>query len=545
MRFEFIKVVIKNFLSFGNTPTELILNEDAITSVSAANGLGKTALAIDSIFFGLFGKTYRDLTKDQIVNSINMKDCLVDLHLTQGGKSIEIKRGISPDIFNVFIDGQSMWDDLRVIDRQKALEKYLGIDRRTVENQILISEKSEPFMAMDGPTRKAFVEKMLNIEIFDDIHRLVKEEVKRLKPKVSEMEIKVRSKKEMLDRLIAVRSEQSDGYDPKEAETLKERIEKGSEVTKVLRTKAEEARDAYNLVKGEFDVLEREYSKCEGKLESLRRALDKANEPNATCSVCGQTLPDGDNGHLVEELEAAERELKSFAIETAREKMETLRADASGCIEKYKIADERLTGLKDELASLEKKKPSETIDDQILEVTGEYDEIMSEKEKLDEEYADALELDKVLKSGVAKAPLISEYIPFFNLKVNEHLEALGLPILLELDPSFKENIRSRFRQNFTYSSFSTGQQARINFAILLTWREISEKISSVSSNLLIIDEFGSKLDEAGIVAIPKLLSALTETNTICITPKTPIGEYDRKLKIKTVSNFSIVEEEKA
>ena len=541
MHFEFVRVVVKNFLSYGNTPTELVLNKDKLTSVSAMNGLGKTALTIDAIFFGLFGKTYRPLNKDQIVNSINMKDCQVGLDILQGGKKIEIKRAISPDAFNVFIDGESIWEDLRAPDRQKALEKFLGIERRTVENQILISEDSEPFMAMDGPTRKAFVEKMLNIEVFDDIHRLVKEETKKIKPKVTEIETKVRSKKEMLDRLINVRKDQSEGYDEKLVQELQARIEKGETVISALRERAELEKANYEIVKAEFDNLEREYGICEGRLRSLHKNRDSAIG-GGTCSACGQSIPEGDTSHIDAEIEAVSAELKSYAIESARTKTEDLRSEVAGTIKKYNEAKERLDGIRQELRVVEAKKPSETIDDQIIEVSGEYDALMTEKEDLDEQYADVLELDKVLKSGVAKAPLISEYIPFFNLKVNEYLDALGLPILLELDPSFKETVRSRFRQNFSYDSFSTGQKARINFAILMTWRDISMKLSSVSSNLLILDEFGSKLDDSGVEAVSKFLLEVEGTNTICITPRDPVGEFDRQIKIKSVSNFSIVEE---
>ena len=541
MYFEFNRAVVKNFLSFGNTPTELVLDQHPLTAVYAENGTGKTALTIDAIFFGLFGKPYRDLTKDQIVNSINMKDCAVSLDLTQGGKKVEIKRGISPDVFNVFIDGESKWEDLRVLDRQKELEKFLGIDRRSVENQILISEKSEPFMAMDGPTRKAFVEKMLNIEVFDDIHRLVKEETKAIKPKVAEITTKVSSKKEMLDRLIAVRKDQSEGYDEAEVVTLNERIAKGQDVVDKLRERAEAGKSNYQLLKEEFDNLEREYGKVEARLEGLNRSLSSA-KGGGSCHACGQDIPEGDTSHIDSEIAKANEELASYAIDGARTKIYDLRSEVSAGIDKYTTAKERLDGLRDDLRKLESKKPSDTIDDQIVEVAGEYDELMVKKEALDEQYADILELDKVLKSGVAKAPLISEYIPFFNLKVNEYLEALGLPILLELDPAFKETVRSRFRTNFSYSSFSTGQQARINFAILMTWRDISSKLSSVSSNLLIIDEFGSKLDDAGIEAVSNLLGELENTNTICITPREPTGDFNRKLFIKTVSNFAIVEE---
>lgn len=540
MHFEFVKATVKNFLSFGNTPTVLELNQHKITSVQAENGSGKTALTIDAIFFGLFGKTYRDLNKDQIVNSINMKDTYVGLDLTQGGKSIEIKRTISPDVFNVFIDGETMWDDLRVLDRQKALEKYLGIDRRTVENQILISEKSEPFMAMDGPTRKAFVEKMLNIEVFDDIHRLVKEETKKIKPKVTEAITKATSKKEMLDRLIAVRKDQSEGYDEAEVEALKERITKGETVVAALRERAEKEKAGYEIVKGANDTLEREYGICEARLNGLRKNRAEAIG-GGTCSACGQAIPEGDTSHIDQEIETVTAELASYAIDGSRSKTEALREEVAGTIRKYNDAKERLEGLRSDLRDLEAKKPSETIDQQIIEVAEEYDNLMVVKEELDEQYADVMELDKVLKSGTAKAPLISEYIPFFNLKVNEYLEALGLPILLELDPAFKETVRSRFRQNFTYQSFSTGQQARINFAILMTWRDISSKLSSVSSNLLIIDEFGSKLDDAGIEAVSNFLANIENTNAICITPRETIGEFDRTIKIKTVSNFSVID----
>lgn len=540
----FISNTVKNFLAFGNSKTELILDKHPLTSIVAQNGSGKTAIAIDAIFFGLFGETYRDLKKDQIINSVNMKDCLVETKLLFNGRDeVEIIRGISPDVFNVFINGDSMWDDLNKVGRQKALEKYLNITKKTIANQVLISETSEPFMKMDGPTRKEFVEKMLNIEVFDDIHRQVKEEVKSLKPKVAEKEIELRSKREMQDRLLSVRKEQASGYDPLEVQALQERIAKGEKVVANYRSDAEEAKSDYDSAKENLSSIEQICTRIKWEINSLQNDIDKRNSSDGVCSACGQPLPDGeDHSHDEEErLEKLKDELETHDLENLQIAFGIKKDEAQAIVDRYKNAVEKLDGLKSDLADMERKKPSETIDDQILEVTTEYDDLMASKEALDEEYADLLDIDKVLKSGVAKAPLISEYIPFFNLQVNKYLEMLGLPILLELDSSFKESVRSRFRQNFTYDSFSTGQQSRINFAIMMTWRDVSQKLSSVSSNLLIIDEFGSKLDDEGVEAVAKVLSELEGTNTICIGPRELIGEYDRKLKIKTVSNFAVME----
>ncbi|QIW87729.1 recombination endonuclease subunit [Agrobacterium phage OLIVR5] len=544
-KLTYISSEIKNFLPFGNQRTELVLDQHKLTSVTAENGSGKTALTIDAIFFGLFGETYRDLKKDQIVNSINMKDCNTKTVFMSNQDKVEIVRSINPDVFNVFVNGVSMWDDLKRLDRQKALEKFLNVDKRTIENQVLISESAVPFMQMDGPTRKDFVEKMLNIGVFNEIHRETKEEIKSIKPKVAEKEIELRSKKDMLDRLIGIRKDQTEGYDQAEVETMKARLEKGEKVVEGLKEKAEKAKTDYEGKRAGYDAKSRDAASIDERI-SLLYSLASKSKTEGVCSSCGQTLPEGnDHGHHEAERETAIRELEAkrseINMEAEKETLISARDEAQAIINNFKNASEKLEGLKLELQEMDRKKPSDTIDAQIEEVNEEYVKLLGEKEDIDEVYADLLDIDRVLKSGVAKAPLISEYIPFFNLRVNEYLEKLGLPILLELDPSFKESVRSRFRQSFTYESFSAGQQARINFAIMMTWRDISKKLSSVDTNLLIIDEFGSRLDDEGVEAVSKCLLELEDTNTICIGPRELVGEFDRKIKIKTVSNFAVVE----
>jgi DNA repair exonuclease SbcCD ATPase subunit len=196
----------------------------------------------------------------------------------------------------------------------------------------------------------------------------------------------------------------------------------------------------------------------------------------------------------------------------------------------------------DSLKTKEESKTVANVDDELKEAAEELAVLLDEFADMKTDVDDFAELDKVLKTGNAKLPIISEYIPFFNQKINDHLERFGLQIFFELDSEFNETIRARYKDAFTYESFSTGQRSRIDFAILMTWRDIASKLSSMSTNLLIVDEFASKLDDNGFDAVSKALSEL-DANVFCIVPKEQKNmEFDRRLKISMHSGFSILEE---
>lgn len=545
MKLRFLSVSMRNFLSYGNHPTVLRLDEYPTMSVIAKNGSGKTALTIDSIKFAATGKLMRPLNKNQIVNSVNLKNCEVVLEFEADDKHVKIVRGISPDVFDIEEDGVPLFTDLSKIQKQKSLEGRYKLTDDVIENVLFVSEDSTPFMEMDGPTRRTFVEKVLNMTDFDTIHREVKEVVKRLKPKVAEAESAVREADTSLKRFIEVRAEQSGEFDEKALDTLKERITKGNAVKKKiqvaygdLKSKIVDAEHAYTVA-----VQTRVETEC--KIEDLEKSIEK--HKGGKCHACGSDVPQNEDAikKLEKELSDWKKEYP-IAEKTAEEKkslLDRLKVEAESLSTKHDEANEKLEAMQKDAEALERKRPSETIDKQILELEEEHTKLTAELLIVQEEMEDALNIDRVLKSGVAKAPIIKEYIPFFNRRVNEYLEALGLPCLLEIDKDFNERFRSRNRENFSHHSFSTGQRARLNFAILLTWRDISAQISSINSNLLIIDEFASKLDDEGADSVVKMLNNLDDTNVICIAPREIGAEFSRYVRIDVQNGFSVVTEE--
>ncbi|AKE44879.1 recombination endonuclease subunit [Sinorhizobium phage phiM9] len=542
MDLHYKAITVKNFLSYGNQPTRIEFDKVPSTLLIAPNGSGKSAALLDSVFFAHFGEAFRAIKKAQIPNNINNKDALTVLEYTLDGTEWVINRGIKPDVFTVHKNGEEVWQDHRPSDKQKELMATFGLDAAALKNLILISESNTPFMRLSGPERREFVERVLNLGIFAKVHEQVKKSIKTLKDPYARVKSSIDAKQEVINRLNKI-IENSDSPDQSLIDECETKIRKIDEFL----AKAEPALVEIN---GKIAALDRELRDAqmsENNARAQHRIAVEARKKfeDGKCPTCGGEIH-GDKIECFEsDIESAWKLVEENSLESTR--VESLIAPLK---EKQTKGQSKISELKsqkwelDSTLTKERSKKVANVDDELKEASEELAELLDEFADMKEDYEDLAELDKVLKSGQAKLPIISEYIPFFNKKINEYLEMFGLQIWFELDSEFNETIRARYKDAFTYESFSTGQQERINFAILLTWRDIASKLSSVKTNLLIVDEFAAKLDDNGFAVISKALGDLENTNVFCIAPKEvpDSSGFDRRLKITTNAGFSILEE---
>ncbi|QIG69722.1 DNA repair exonuclease subunit 2 protein [Rhizobium phage RHph_I46] len=540
MRLHFKSISFKNFLSYGNQSTTIQLDAVDSTLVVAENGRGKTAAMIDSIFFALLGEAFRDIKKAQIPNSINVKDCMTELSFDLDGTDFLIKRGIKPDVFQVFESGLEVWEDMKASDKQKQLMDLLKLDKTLLTNLILISEENVPFMRLDGPSRRVFVERVLGLEIFTNIHNVVKTKIKALKEPYSQLKSKVDSKQELIQRLNRI----IDNSDSPDQTVIDEAKAKLARIDEFL----EKADPALRKIGGEINRLNSEMFDANSEVRDAQNEVNKAEASiekfeSGMCPTCGGEIHSDKIQCFQDDLTSAKAKL-----EEAASKLKKIVEDKKPLEEKELKGKQKVDEAKtqkwnlDGIITKEESKKIANVDDELDEATKELAELMDQYEDMKSDFDDFAELDKVLKSGEAKLPIINEYIPFFNTKINEHLERFGLQVFFELNSEFNETIRARYKDLFSYESFSRGQRERINFAILMTWRDIASKLSSLTTNLLIVDEFASKLDENGFETISKALGDL-EANIFCIVPvEKPSMDFDRRLKITFQSGFSVLEE---
>ncbi|QIG68091.1 DNA repair exonuclease subunit 2 protein [Rhizobium phage RHph_Y68] len=540
MKLHFRSISFKNFLSYGNQPTIIQFDLADSTLIVAPNGSGKTAAMIDSIFFAILGEAFRDVKKAQIPNSINVKDCLVELLFDLDDTPYRITRGIKPDVFQVIENGVEIWEDMKASDKQKQLMDLLKLDKTLLTNLILISEENVPFMRLDGPSRRVFVERVLGLEIFTNIHNVVKTKIKSLKEPYSQLKAKVDSKQELIARLNRI-IENSDSPDTDLIEESKAKIKRIDEFLEKAEPALKKIADDISELNSKMFDANSEVRSASDKLERAIRDAEKFD--SGKCPTCGNEIHDDQIQCFANDIELARLDKdvateKYQAIVEEKKPLEEKELKGKQKVQEAKAQKWNLDGI----ITKEESKKIANVDEELEEATKELADLLEQYTDMKDDFDDYMELDKVLKSGDAKLPIINEYIPFFNQKINEHLERFGLQVFFELNSEFNETIRARYKDLFSYESFSRGQRERINFAILMTWRDIASKLSSLTTNLLIVDEFASKLDENGFETISKALGDL-EANIFCIVPvEKPSMEFDRRMKISFQSGFSVLEE---
>ena len=563
----FKKISYKNFLSTGNVPIEVDLNKSHTTLIVGSNGSGKSTL-LDALCFVLFNKPFRIIKKDQIVNSINNADCVVEIEFSVGTKEYKIIRGIKPNIFEIYCDGVLINQDANSIDYQKHLEQnIMRLNYRSFLQVVLLGSSSyEPFMKMKPRYRREVVEEILDIRVFGLMDLILRSQQSDLAKKVIEMKHRadlIQTKYETeLNHFKAISDLNMNDLDGK-----KQLVKKNDEDSKEYTNKINELNQQIGVYKQDIENKDKtqkkvsELTKIEAKIEtnlSTHKKTLEFFEHNDNCPVCTQpieqdfkkqkieatnkkiqTLSDGMK-QLISEI--ANTETKLTEMNKVSQKIQELNIDISKFETSLDEINKFSNRIHEEIRLLENKQvDGKEIQIQLDELNSKLEETKIERDRIIEQkdYVDILR--EILNDKGAKAQIIRKYVPIMNNLINQHLQAMDFFVSFHLDEEFNETVKSRFRDTFNYNNFSEGEKMRIDLALLFTWRHIAKMKNSTNTNLLILDEiFDGSLDGQGTDDFFKIITQLTKENIFIISHKGDImfDKFTNIIKYEKYKNFT-------
>ena len=559
----------KNFLSTGNNWTTVDLNKSRSTLIVGQNGAGKSTM-LDALSFALFGRAHRNINKPQLVNTINNKDCKVEVEFTIGKSIFKVVRGIKPNIFEIWKNGDMINQSSHSKEYQKVLEQnIIKLNHKSFHQIVVLGSSSFiPFMQLPAQHRRDVIEDLLDINIFSKMNIIVKEKNISLRDKLKEIGYSLELTKEKIELqrkyIREVEDLSNDQIESKEAEisTAEEEIKSLndanvilSEEIEQLSTGLEEGLKKNNDKKQTLLHYKAEFNQ---KIKTLVKD-SKFYEENDTCPTCSQDI---------------DSDLRSEKLSTAKTKAAEIQKALDNVAEQSALVESTLERLNDASGQIRDKTSAissnsreivrlqgqiQNLSDAIDKISGNDGDVAKSKEDLvelnnqkDTLFEKRLYLNEslsyngvileMLKDTGIKTKIIKQYLPVINKLVNQYLQILDFFVSFNLDEAFQETIRSRFRDSFTYDSFSEGEKQRIDLALLFTWRQIAKMKNSVATNLLILDEtFDSSLDHEGIDNLMKIIYTLgDDTNIFIISHKGEMldGKFANKLEFVKDKNFS-------
>ena len=563
----------KNFLSTGNNWTEINLRKAKSTLIVGQNGAGKSTM-LDAIAFGLFGKPHRNINKPQLVNSINGKNCSVEVTFDIGKSSYKIVRGIKPNVFEIWKNGDMINQSSHSKEYQKILEQnILKLNHKSFHQIVVLGSSSfVPFMQLPAQHRRDVIEDLLDINVFSKMNQLLKEKNTVLRDKLKDI-----------------------GYD---LELTREKIELQKkyirEVEELSNDQIEEKENEIFLAEDSIENLQLENVNASEEIESLSEGLEenlkknhdkkqtllhynaefnqkikqlvkdsKFYEENDTCPSCSQDISNDLRSEKLSTAKSKASEIQkalddvaeqSTIVESAIERLNdtsneirTKTALISGNNREIVRLQEQIKTLTSSISKIRSNDGDVAKSKlELQELTSAKDVLLESKLTINEEYSYNSVMAEMLKDTGIKTKIIKQYIPVINKLVNQYLQILDFYVHFDLDESFQETIRSRHRDAFSYDSFSEGEKQRIDLALLFTWRMIAKMKNSISTNLLLLDEtFDSSLDHDGVENLMKILHSLDESsNTFIISHKGDIldGKFKEKLEFVKEKNFSKIKD---
>ena len=566
---QFQKVRYKNFLSSGNNFTEIDLDKSRTTLIVGQNGAGKSTI-LDAISFGLFGKSHRNIKKDQLVNSINNKQCEVEVEFKVGVKDYRVVRGIKPGKFEIYVDDTLINQNSHAKEYQKILESnILKLTHKTFHQVVVLGSSSfVPFMQLNGWSRRNVIEDLLDINVFSKMNTLLKEKNSILKEKINSTlhaieinETKTESQKKYIRDVSKINSDARKGKEEAITESKSE-IESLVNTNAKLQTKASTLHEEFHPKLLDCRTKIGNLSSDETEFKSNIRSLvkdAKFYETNENCPTCEQVIEPELKDRKLSEAKSNATKLQAGLTDVQKERDETTAQltdieskmeEVSQLMQEVQLNLQTVTSLnrtidkaKEEIEALTDTQSDLAKANEDYDVLmKEYHVLVGEKNTHNDQYAYNSVIGEMLKDTGIKTKIIKQYLPVINNLVNKYLQILDFYVHFDLDESFSETIRSRHRDAFTYDSFSEGEKQRIDLALLFTWRQVAKMKNSIATNLLILDEtFDSSLDEAGIENLMKILYTLGEdTNVFVISHKGEVldGKFANKLEFIKDKNFS-------
>ena len=563
----FEKVRWRNFLSTGNAFTEIDIGKSPTTLIVGSNGSGKSTL-IDALTFALFNKPFRKIKVAQLINSINQKDGLVEVEFSIGASKYKIRRGIKPNIFEIYQNNILVNQDAHSKDYQQFLEKQiLKLNYKSFTQIVVLGSSSFiPFMQLPAPHRREVIEDLLDIQIFTRMNDILKVEMTTLAQNFKDTEKDldvVIQKRDLQEQYIGRLDEQR----KKSAHEINDKISKSKKnIDGYQRDITDLQEQIDTLQKGIID--EEVVSKRLKKITSLQDALEKNKGriakditfylENDECNTCKQSI---DPAFKTKILDA--RQEKAKEIELASIELDNKFNDVNNRINEIVDTQNKITQIQYNINSLNANIQAEnrSIDSYNIDITKinevenseeemlklqdyrqEETKLRDEKTKLNDERYYAEISGNLLKDTGIKTKIINQYLPVINHYVNHYLQSLDFFVQFNLDNSFKETIKSRHRDEFSYASFSEGEKLRIDLSLLFTWRTIAKMKNSTNTNLLILDEvFDSSLDNNGTDEFLKILNTMAKgINAFVISHKGDIliDKFSNTLKFEKANNYS-------
>ena len=563
----FEKIRWKNFLSTGNQFTELSFTEYPTTLIIGTNGTGKSTV-LDALTFSLFGKPFRKINKPQLVNSVNEKDCQVEVEFTISGTNWKVVRGIKPNKFEIWRNGSVLDQSASAVDQQKWFEQNVLKMNYKSFTQIVILGSSNfvPFMQLPTNSRREVIEDLLDIKIFSSMNVIIKDKIRQVKEELKVLQLK----KESLDDKVKMQKNFIEELENRASENIKK---KESEIEELLveenkfmndNIKIIEELDDFNKVLNSYvgatDKL-RKLGNLKGKISNKVSTITKEHKfftENTVCPTCDQAIEETFRINRIEDAQNKAKELQSgykeleqaINKEEERERQFTaLSKEISKLNNDISQNNVRIAGCQRQISNLESEVQRTT--EQLANRNTEDEKLTTFKDNLKTTYDELLNKKEtinyydfsfsLLKDGGVKSKIIKKYLPLINQQVNRYLQMMDFYINFTLDEEFNETVQSPIHDNFSYSSFSEGEKMRIDLALLFTWREVARAKNSVNTNLLIMDEvFDSSLDGLGTEEFLKIIRfVIQDANVFVISHKESLHDrFANVIRFEKVKGFS-------
>ena len=557
----------KNLLSTGNYFTEIKLNNNTNTLVVGENGSGKSTM-LDALCFGLFGKAFRNVNKPNLLNSINGKDCIIEVEFDTNNKSYKIVRGIKPNKFEIYCDGELVNQDAAARDYQEYLEKFiLKLNYKSFTQIVILGSASfVPFMQLSSSDRRAIIEDLLDIQIFSTMNGLLKDRLTNNK----DVMFQSKSEIELTQQRYDLQDKHIKGLKQNNEDKVTEYVSEIRINTSTIQTLHGEIANLSSqvethqnlvaektLVEDKVKKITKLESQIESNLSKFRKDISFFAH-NDDCPTCRQAIAtefketelqtlqtkatECERGLTQLEVKLLAEQTKLNDITEIQKQIQVLQIDIAtkntSIIETNRYIErlqKQIDGLKQAKVSSQKEEQDlKELKDSLSQLQVSLKELIQDKSYY--EIASSL-----LKDTGIKTKIIKQYLPIINKLVNKYLASLDFFVNFNLDESFKETIKSRYRDEFTYNNFSEGEKQRIDMALMLTWRAVAKLKNSSNTNLLILDEvFDSSLDTNGTEELMKILHMLEGVNLFVISHKGDIlqDKFANVIRFEKANNFS-------
>ena len=564
---RFKKIKWKNFLSTGNQWTEIDFEKSSTTLIIGSNGAGKSTV-LDALTFVLFNKPFRKITKSQLVNTVNEKDCSVEIDFTVGTRDYRVVRGIKPSIFEIWVGDNMLNQTAAANDQQKYLEtNILKLNYKSFTQIVVLGSSSFiPFMQLSAPNRREVIEDLLDIRIFSAMNGVVKDKLRHLRDNIKILELR----KESLTDKVSMQKKFIEEIESRGKQDIKEKRGKkdgfANEILNFITHNEELETEVTGLIEDQEKVTGAsktllKLNNLKGKMSNKVSTLTKEHKfftDNVTCPTCTQNIEESFRLNRIAEVETKAKELQDgykelqFKIKSEQERelsFNTLSKEITKLNNDISQNNTKISGFQQQITDLESE--IQTLTDQLANRNTEHEKLTELRENLNTTFDELVEKKEelsykdyvynLLKDGGVKTKIIKKYLPLINKQVNRYLQMMDFYINFKLNEEFSETIESPIHEDFCYASFSEGEKMRIDLALLFTWREVAAYKNSTNTNLLIMDEvFDSSLDGTGTDEFLKIIRfVIKDANIFVISHKESLLEkFESVIQFEKLKGFS-------